>query len=234
MSTDPILTRYLYDKPDVIYSWQCAIREGKRDEALFWTVELYESGFESDIVEHIREMLTAYDTPQYPRFAKYLVDRLAEYDTSPEPICVLASMVANFVHRGLTNETMGFRESRIYIQIRLNDLYPYYEESHADIPPHKRLLNGVLCPVRKCPASTIRGNDAACLGEWLYYAASKTPLWQSRVAAYRSFRLNHHLQTSSFENDDEHEHFYETYGLEPDEQPLYANRIRGFFLCSTR
>ena len=228
-----ILTRYLYDKRDVVHSWRCAIREGKRDEALFWTVELYESGFETDMVEYI---LGAYDPKQYPRFSKYVSARMAEYATSPDPLCVVASMVVNLLHRRLTKtdngkNPTGVRESPIYIQIRRHDIVAYCAESHADILLRKRLQYVCAYSVETVGR---RNNDVQCLGDWLYYAAHQTPLWQSRVAAYASFRLNHQTQTTTFENDDELEEFYEKYGLEPDEQPLWASRIRGFFRCSGR
>jgi len=229
MNTQPILTRYLYDKCDVLDSWKRAIREGNRDEALFWTVELYESGFESDMFAYI---IRAYDPKQYPRLSKYVNARMSEYATSPDPLCIVASIVANFAHRPLS--TPGIRESPIYIQIRRRDIAPYCAESHADILLRKRLQYVCAYPVYRCPLETGRRNDAQCLGDWLYYAAHQTPLWQSRVAVYPSFRLNHTKQTATFENDDELEDFYEKHGLEPDEQPVWASRIRGFFRCSGR
>ena len=226
MTSQPILTRYLYDKLDVVHSWRRAIREGKRDEALFWTVELYESGFERDMFDYI---LDAYDPKQYPRLSKYVGARMAEYATTPDPLCIVASIVANFAHRPLSNP--GIRESPIYIQIRRRDIAAYCAESHTDILLRKRLQ--YVCAYS---VDTVRrrNNDTQYLGDWLYYAAHQTPLWQSRVAAYPSFRLNHTKQTATFENDDELEEFYEKHGLEPDEQPLWVSRIRGFFRCSGR
>jgi len=51
---------------------------------------------------------------------------------------------------------------------------------------------------------------------WLY-AASFSPMWQSRIRAHNGI-IDDKIKEVTFEDDDDFEQFYEKYGLEPDEQ----------------
>jgi hypothetical protein len=236
-----VLTRYLYEKTAVKDSLLFALREGKRDEALFWTVELFESGFVDELAEWIRWILGIYCAEQYPRFCRYVYSQLSQYAISPDPLCCLASIVANFAHRPYERFD-GRPESRVYIQIRRCNIANYVSSAFDSILPRNRLLYACLYPIRKQesdlfrerafaeglfdipnpPRKNVDGADA----EWLYYATAETPLWKSRVAAYPSFTRNDETRTARFVDDDDTEHFYETYGLDPNEQPIWVRQFR--------
>ena len=48
-----VLTRYLYNKAQVIESLQNAIDEKDYESALYWAYEIYYSGFEDEVVDFI-------------------------------------------------------------------------------------------------------------------------------------------------------------------------------------
>ena len=50
-SSSTILTRYLYNKDSVANSLKHAIKNSKTKEALFWTYELYRSGFQTELIQ---------------------------------------------------------------------------------------------------------------------------------------------------------------------------------------
>jgi hypothetical protein len=236
-----VLTRYLYEKTEVKDSLLFALCEGKRNEALFWTVELFESGFVDELAEWIRWIFGIYCAEQYPRFRRYVHSQLSQYATSPDPLCCLASIIANFAHRPY-ERVDGSPESRVYIQIRRCDIAPYVSSAFDSILPRKRLQYACLYPIRKPESDLFRERafaermfdtpklprkDADGVDtEWLYYATAETPLWKSRVALYPSFTRNDETQTARFIDEDEAEQFYEMYGLYPDEQPQWVRRLR--------
>jgi hypothetical protein len=61
---------------------------------------------------------------------------------------------------------------------------------------------------------------------WLYYSA-KTPIWKERIEQYKGI-IDEELKRIYFEDDELEEDFYNTYGYEPDEQPIeIQNRCLG-------
>lgn len=231
----PIFTRYLYDKPDVKHSMLAALLLRERDEALFWALELYYSGFVSELVEWIQWIYTHYYAEHNPRFGKYISDVL-KYKGQTD--LVIGSIVSNFAHRtpnmniGVSPLNLGnpVSESRIYIVLYERDVEAFRREPGANVLPRNYLKEGCRYPIRQAKSEAKSEKDAEYLANWLYYAALETPVWQSRVSAYSSFRLDHPTQTAVFDDDDQLESFYDKYGLEPDEQPLSIHHMRGFFL----
>ena len=57
---------------------------------------------------------------------------------------------------------------------------------------------------------------------WEYYA-SFSPIWYKRFHSYNG-TINHSKKVIDFASDDDQEMFYNEYGLEPDEQPLYTQQ----------
>ena len=220
----PIFTRCLYDKPDVKHSMLAALLLRQRDEALFWALELYYSGFVSELVEWIQWIYA------HPRFGKYISDVL-KYKGHTD--LVIGSIVANFAHRTPdTNTNIGkpVSESRIYIVLYERDVAAFRMELAANVLPRNYLKETCWYPIRPAKSEPKSEKDAEYLRDWLYYAALETPVWKSRVSAYSSFRLDHPTKTAVFDDDDQMESFYDKYGLEPDEQPLSIHHMQGFFL----
>jgi len=209
----------------------------ERDEALFWALELYYSGFVSELVEWIRWIYDHYYSEHNPRFGKYISDVL-KYKGQTD--LVIGSIVANFVHRtpntGVSPQNLGkpVSESRIYIVLYERDVEAFRREPAANVLPRNHLKEACWYPIRQSKmeanSESTPEKDAEYLANWLYYAAWETPVWQSRVSAYSSFRLDHLTKTAVFDDDDQLESFYDKYGLEPDEQPLSIHHMRGFFL----
>ena len=60
-----ILTRYLYPKENVEYSFKIALFEGNHEQSLFWTYELYFSGFKQETLELFRDVEIDFIIPPY-------------------------------------------------------------------------------------------------------------------------------------------------------------------------
>ena len=52
-----VLTRYLYNKAQVIESLQKSIDEKDYESALYWAYEIYYSGFEDEIIQYLMILL---------------------------------------------------------------------------------------------------------------------------------------------------------------------------------
>ena len=81
---------------------------------------------------------------------------------------------------------------------------------------------GLLIDENDLDAAAAANDDATCYENyttyWLYYA-SKSPLWQTRIASYGG-TINDTTYNVEFACDDQEEKFYEKYGYEPDEQSI--------------
>jgi hypothetical protein len=67
-----VLTRYLYNKPDVLRSLRWALFSQETEEALFWAYEIYYSGFEEEIMGFLYNIGKDYYSNALPRFKKNL------------------------------------------------------------------------------------------------------------------------------------------------------------------
>lgn len=251
----PSLTRYLYDKTEVKHSLLFALFNRRREEALFWTYELYFSGFEDELVEWLRWIYSTFYAVQNTLFTELFEINLSRLDTLPdqdERDCLVGTIVSNLAHRAYSIQmfTLEYLEMdipnlpipennhRFLIRFRPRDLEDYrtVEKSSIDKSSSFRYLQDVVkYPIYKNESLFIQQHvfhesrqfdNKAYLDNWLYYCVN-TPYWQNILKKYTSFQTDDTRQTATFASDDELEAFHDEYGLEPDEQPDEIHRARG-------
>ena len=69
-----VLTRYLYIKDDVWTSLLMAILTKDIEQTLFWTCEMYHSGFETELADYLLAVYTEFFKAKNPRLEKYLCE----------------------------------------------------------------------------------------------------------------------------------------------------------------
>ena len=67
-----VLTRYLYIKDDVWTSLLMAILTKDIEQTLFWTCEMYNSGFETELADYLLAVYTEFFKAKNPRLEKYI------------------------------------------------------------------------------------------------------------------------------------------------------------------
>ena len=72
-----IFTRYLYEKQEVGYSLLHALLQKKEDEAIFWAIELYDSGFEEELYEFLWVVFQDFYASLNMKFEHYLLKKIA-------------------------------------------------------------------------------------------------------------------------------------------------------------
>jgi hypothetical protein len=81
---EPIFTRYLYEKREVMHSLLLALISRLLDPALFWTYELWFSGFEQEVWDWIFCIYEEFYKRLNPRYERILYAKYIEYETTKE------------------------------------------------------------------------------------------------------------------------------------------------------
>lgn len=92
-----IFTRYLYEKSRVEYSLFVALLNRDEDQALFWTYELYFSGFRRETFVLLWKYYFLLYAPFYVRFEKYLRNITKEWLYKQDDHTIIGSFVVNMV-----------------------------------------------------------------------------------------------------------------------------------------
>jgi hypothetical protein len=124
----PSFTRYLYDKTEVKHSLLFALFNRRREEALFWTYELYFSGFEDELVEWLRWIYSTFYAIQNTRFTELFEINLSRLHTLPvedERDCLVGTIVSNLAHRAYSIQRFTLE----YLEMIIPNL-PIPENNH--------------------------------------------------------------------------------------------------------
>lgn len=214
-------TRYLYEYSQVKFSLKEAMLSKEREEVLFWTYELYHSGFQQDVWDWIRELYSTY-YEQYHSKIKKQIDRMFVQWKETGDVCLIGTVAG-------TLSVLERREDEIKKFIIV-----YKEDRHqtkpVTNPPYKYLEQVSLYPIRiQTDTDSARIIREAYLGpNWLYYCA-ETPIWWSRIQEHGGQIGEGQIV---FGTDDDLEAFYDKWGFEPDEQSNQMHEIHGIHLAS--
>jgi hypothetical protein len=112
----------------------------------------------------------------------------------------------------------------LYLSVDIEDLVMYDTvEATSDFPPRKILDFACAYSPETTYLNMFHCNriDNIMLyfrKKWLYYAED-SPIWKERILEHEG-KLDHTTQEVVFDDDDKEEAFYNSYSLEPDEQPV--------------
>ena len=77
MSSSPCFTKHLYEKTEVELSFQCAALEGASEEAVYWLLELCESGWVGEAWRQLWIAFYDFYAPHNPQFEGELLELMA-------------------------------------------------------------------------------------------------------------------------------------------------------------
>jgi len=239
-------TRYLYQMIEVKQSLFIALLDHNPEEALFWTYELYYSGFEEEVYNYILMVYNTIYKKRNPSLQanfdakhKKWQDGLSDgtdigsivYTLALRPYCLVdftrKYLDANIASCDTTNNTTQF----------IVNVTPEYIAQYATHDPHsasdihrRRVLEDFgkysICKDYNRLFNTMTHADFAdaFTRKWLYYA-SFSPIWEKRIAIHNGL-INYDDETVTFENENDEEAFCSTWDYEPDEasQSVFTRR----------
>jgi len=228
-----VFTRYLYPKEQVKHSLLIALLEKQVDEALFWTYELYHSGFELELYEYIYSVYEMfYKLSNSPALGKCLEDIYDKWSNDQALHHMFGSMIKNLICRPYNVNL--FLET--YVGVKCEQFVPLVKEgkflrmnfSAEDAKTYETVVQKSRFVLPKVYKYAIRHNTAALFQcsnldikeqyrmHWAYYCWD-CPYWRAIMEDKYFGRVNHEECIVDF-YDDAQDHFYDHYGYEPDEQ----------------
>ena len=209
-----ILTRYLYNKSNVLLSLQQSFDIKDYDSALYWTYEMYYSGFEEEIIKYLLDIMEN-KYKNHPKLNSYIRKKYTDIksennDTLP------ATIIKNLIMKDPEKpETIKPR----FVVIKEEQIEKYKTVEPKDKNwQHLR----IVCEKRLYSEKMTKKKEEKLLQifreKWLYYA-SRSPIWKKRILEYKG-KINNRKKTVDFIDDDAFELFHDKFNYEPDEQPL--------------
>lgn len=233
-------TRYLYPKVFVKQSIMLALLEHNYDETMFWTYELYFSGFEDETYDFIFKLYRdIYRYDNNPKLIKFMETTRDVWYKNSLQYWLIGSIVATLCYCNYRLDKFVEHYFKVHcshieqppkklviIQLREQDIREYKINRHVD-PPRNYL--GLVCkyPIRNNMNRLFMSDIPDLHNKWYYnweFYAGQSPLWQERFDDFHA-RINMKEQKVKFEDEDWKEAFYERWNLEPDEQSLNLQHI---------
>ena len=233
-----VLTRYLYNKNEVIVSLKMAMFDKNIEEAMFWGYELYFSGFEYDVFKVLSDMYELYYHAKHPNLGNYLNKMIIKWEDDQnenDNHWILGTIIKNMTLRSISltymlEERQGLshlpsqiqeKTKNIFIQVKDDEIKQYYTINSLEFGRTYKFLRNVCKYTIRREAMDIFGTyyqdfNYHNVHNWLYFA-SFSPIWKLRIEKYGGVR-DYQTQKICFNTDDKIEEFYDNYGYEPDEQ----------------
>jgi hypothetical protein len=238
---DLVLTRYLYIYDEVLVSLAVSILEKDREQALFWTYELYYSGYQLEVAEYLLAVYNEFMRLYNPKFAKFIesmVDRQAEGPhivgsivRNMVDVSRFAKPVQDFLKPSSKTLPPQYKETKFTVLLNEKDVEKYKTiETPEDVPARKILHKVCLYATRKdlnrlfnCRHKDLDPKEIVALMRynWPYYAA-KSPVWKQRIQDHNGI-IDEEDECIFWDPDldiEKEEAFYLLYGYDLDEQSL--------------
>ena len=231
---DPlVLTRYLYSKIEVKQSLLISLLEHKYDESLFWSYELYYSGFEDEVFNFLIDIFDTIYAHNNPKLHLFINKQKDAWINSPSDDWLLGSIVATLCHRnyslsnfmqlyfGVKTTTLTNAPSNspnFCINLNAAEIEKYQTVSVSN--PHQYLKTACKYTAHKeinqlfnVDFSNIREQ---CWYSWQYYA-SRSPYWAAIIDEYGGV-ANDETKTIDFADDEDFDAFNNAWNVDFDEQ----------------
>lgn len=228
-----VFTRYLYPKEQVKHSLLIALLEKHVDEALFWTYELYYSGFELELHEYIYSVYEMfYKSSNSPALGKCLEDLHDKWSKDQAQHHMFGTMIKNLICRpynvNLFLETYVGVKCEPYNTLVKEGKFLRMNFSVEDAKNYETIAQKSRLMLAQVYKYAIRHNVSTLFEcsnidikeqyrmHWTYYCWD-CPYWRAIMEDKYFGRINHEKRTVDF-YEDAQDHFYDHYGYEPDEQ----------------
>ena len=214
MNSEIILTRYLYNKSNVLLSLQQSFDIKDYDSALYWTYEMYYSGFEEEIIKYLLDIMEN-KYKNHPKLNSYI--RKKYKDIKSENNQTLPATI-------MKNLIMKDSEKPETIKPRFVVIKEEQIEKYKTVEPKDKNWQHlrIVCEKPLYSEKMTKKKEEKLLQifreKWLYYA-SRSPIWKKRILEYKG-KINNRKKTVDFIDDDAFELFHDKFNFEPDEQPL--------------
>lgn len=146
----------------------------------------------------------------------------------------IIGLVKILTHLMDIDKDKSYVESKKYIRVEPHDIiiYDTINDTDTNIRPYKVLQTACICGIDDLKylslfhleRYTTKKLQEIYNENWLYHAAF-SPIWKQRIQLYKGY-VDYTNETVHFINDEWLESFYDNFGYEPDEQPLWVkNRV---------
>jgi hypothetical protein len=243
---EPVFTRYLYEKREAMHALLVALLKKQMRAALFWTYELYFSGFEQETWDWIACIYEEFYQLRNPRYERHVLSKYQEWAETRNPE-LIGSIVMTLSNR---SSSLALYFERNGIRIAESDISPIPEKyvflfksisDYATTCPAKLADVSQFAIPKQATRFFMDHSDLQSLSDeaireaylganWLYYC-HQTPLWAKRIEEHAG-EIDTQNKCVVFPNDDSLEQFYEKYGLDPDEQSRETHEKHGIVMDS--
>jgi hypothetical protein len=235
-----VLTRYLYNKIQVISSFMMSIFDHRCDEALFWGYELYYSGFKNKVFQIIIKLYEEAYKENNKKLEDFIFSKYEEWKKNKKNDCIIGSLIMTISLRDFDMENfmmLNFhcyfpkenendmkennkKKKKIIINFTEENLEKY-KTVKVQKQAWKVLRNVCKYPIRNYGNKLFNlyiKDDIEYLynNHWLYYA-SHTPVWKDRIINCQGCP-NEDTKELVFVNEEIEEIFYDSWNYEFDEQ----------------
>ena len=228
-------TRYLYQMAEVKQSLFLALIDYNPDEALFWTYELYHSGFKTELYNYILMVYITIYKKLNPSLQSYIdaknqlwLDGNAAdtdigsivYTLALRSYC-LVDFTRTYLGANISSKSMDEPSAvRFIVNLTPDQIASHANVDSSNIRPNRLLDRAVNYSVRKdCHKlfNTYTHEDfvATFRHKWLYYA-SFSPIWYDRISQHNG-HVDYDEETVTFADEQDEEAFRSTWDYEPDE-----------------
>lgn len=215
-----ILTRYLYNKANVIVSFEQSIIANEYECALFWGYELYFSGFQSNSINILFDIYKNIYSKNHPKLGSFIRKKWKESNGNDDT--VLATIIKNISMKNPDT----IEQTNIFCIVPEIEIAKYrtIEPNTNSREPIWKFLRTVCEKQVFCEMLTEK-KSAELLTifreKWLF-AASASPIWNARILKFGG-KIDKRKKTVVF-TEEMHDMFYDTFNYEPDEQPLIIQK----------
>ena len=239
MPGEVVFTRYLYPKLYVKQSLMLALLEHQYDETLYWTYELYFSGFEDETYDYIFQLYEGIYKQNNPNLMKHLdairsnwYKNTLQYwliGTIVGTLCYCNYRMDNFIQTYFKVNCSYIEQpakKTFVIELCERDIYEYKINKYTNPPRHYLNLSckyGVRSNVIRLFVGEIVDLKKKWYHNWLYYA-SFSPIWRERLEDFNT-KINVEKKVVEFGTEEDEEKFFERWNLEPDEQSKEIQNI---------
>jgi hypothetical protein len=228
-------TRYLYQMVEVKQSLFLALLDHKPDEALYWTYELYYSGFKPELYNYILMVYITIYKKLNPSLQSYIDTKHQQWldgnaaDTDIGSIVYtmalrsycLVDFMRTYLGANISSRNIDEPSAvRFIVNLTPDQITPYADVDSSNIRRNKVLEHAVKHPVRKdCHKlfNTLTHQDfvETFRHKWLYYA-SFSPIWDNRISQHNG-HIDYDAETVTFADDHDEDAFRNLWDYEPDE-----------------
>lgn len=230
------LTNHLYERKEVLIALMESLLHNDKERTFFWAYELYYSGFGELVFEHLLRIYDKYYQKCCPEFRSFFEEKYRqwkstkEYMTQIEKDRLLALVLLNLLYRNRKNRQGMLVDKYVFVHIQTHIYYyPYHREEEQNRKPYTILRESCRYGVNdndwltKYKEKISKRDPNEIFDHWEYYVYCTNPIWKKRIQQYKGY-LNEKEKTIEFINTIYEREFYDQYGYEPDEQPLYVQK----------